>query len=151
MENETANYLIRRVICKSFSIPASYLDVSHEKLFSGQLPVKLIVGLVDKTVQNGDSKRNPFKFQHFLSRNSESAWTDNSTVRFQTAEAGILSPANTSPRIRTYFGGTNKINWDEGNDISRSNYANEYALLAYDLTPDLAENNHMNLSRQKAV
>ena len=36
LENGTAKYPIRRVICKSFTVPAGYLDVSHEKLFSGQ-------------------------------------------------------------------------------------------------------------------
>jgi hypothetical protein len=49
------------------------------------------------------------------------------------------------------FGGTNKINRDEGNDLSRSNYSNGYALYAYDLTPDLGEDDHLNLMRQGSV
>jgi hypothetical protein len=65
LESGTAKYPIRRVICKSFTIPAGYLDVSHEKLFSGQLPVRLIVGLVDNRAYNGDRQRNPFNFQYF--------------------------------------------------------------------------------------
>lgn len=36
-------------------------------------------------------------------------------------------------------------------DISRTDYANGYALYAYDLTPDLAENDHVNLTRQGTV
>ena len=35
LENGLAKYPIRRVVCKSFTIPTGYLDVSHEKLFSG--------------------------------------------------------------------------------------------------------------------
>jgi len=46
MERGTAKYPIRRVVCKSFAIPQHYLDVSHEKLFSGQLPTRLVIGLV---------------------------------------------------------------------------------------------------------
>ena len=34
LENSTAKYPIKRVVCKSFQIPESYLDDSHEKLFS---------------------------------------------------------------------------------------------------------------------
>jgi hypothetical protein len=49
------------------------------------------------------------------------------------------------------FGGTNKINRDEGNNIDRSDHAGGYALYAYDLTPDLAENDQVNLSRQGTV
>jgi hypothetical protein len=61
----TVKYPIRRVTCKSLTIPAGYSDVSHEKLFSGQIPVRLIIGLVDNRACDGDRKRNPFNFQHF--------------------------------------------------------------------------------------
>jgi len=47
LENGTAKYPIRRVICKSFTIPQNYRDVSHEKLFSGQLPTRVVIGLVN--------------------------------------------------------------------------------------------------------
>jgi hypothetical protein len=46
------------------------------------------------------------------------------------------------------FGGTNNIHRDEGNDVDRSDYAGVYALYAYDLAPDLAENGIVNWSRQ---
>ena len=36
LERGTAKYPIRRVVCKSFTVPQNYLDVSHEKLFSRQ-------------------------------------------------------------------------------------------------------------------
>jgi hypothetical protein len=47
------------------------------------------------------------------------------------------------------FGGTNKMNRDEGNNIDRSDYAGGYALYVFDLTSDLAENDQVNLPRQK--
>jgi hypothetical protein len=50
-----------------------------------------------------------------------------------------------------WFDGTNKINSDEGNNIDRSDHAGGYALYAYDLTPDLAENDQVNLSQQGTV
>jgi hypothetical protein len=49
------------------------------------------------------------------------------------------------------FGGTNKINRDESNGISRTDFSNGYALYAYDLTPDLGEDDHVNLTRQGTV
>jgi len=36
LERSPAKYPIRRVVCKSFTILQNYLDVSHEKLFSGR-------------------------------------------------------------------------------------------------------------------
>jgi hypothetical protein len=42
-----------------------YLDVSHEKLFTGQLPSRLVIGCVDNTSFKGDVSKNPFNFKHF--------------------------------------------------------------------------------------
>ena len=54
LEHSPAKYPIRRVVCKSFTIPQNYLDVSHEKLFSGQLPTRTVIALVDNRAYNGD-------------------------------------------------------------------------------------------------
>ena len=149
LESGTAKYPIRRVICKSFTVPAGYLDVSHEKLFSGQLPVRLIVGLVDNRAYNGDRERNPFNFQHF-SLTEIAIYLDGQLHGLKPLELDFTA----GRYIAAYaglFGGTNKINRDEGNDVSRPDFANGYALYAYDLTPDLAEDDHVNLARQGTV
>jgi hypothetical protein len=65
LEKRTAKCPIRREICKTFTVPAGYLDVSHEKQFSAQLPVRITVGLVDNRAYNSEPERNPFNFQHF--------------------------------------------------------------------------------------
>jgi hypothetical protein len=49
------------------------------------------------------------------------------------------------------FGGTNKMNSDEGNDIPLFDYAGVYALFGYDSTPYLAEDDHLNQTRQGTV
>jgi len=65
MEQGTAKYLIRRAVWTSFTILQLYLDVSHEILFSDQLPTRLVIGLVTNRAFNGDAESNPFNFQHF--------------------------------------------------------------------------------------
>jgi len=62
LESGMAKYSIRRVVCKTFTIPTGYLDVSQEKLFSGQLPSRLILGCINNRAFNGDLERNPFNF-----------------------------------------------------------------------------------------
>jgi len=64
-QHGTAKYPIKRVVCKTFTVPIGFFDVSNEKLFSGQLPARLVVGLVDNEAFNGVFARNPFEFQHF--------------------------------------------------------------------------------------
>jgi len=39
------------------------MDVTHEKLFSGQL--RIVVGLVHNEAFNGDLGSNPFNFKHY--------------------------------------------------------------------------------------
>ena len=56
--------------------------------------------------------------------------------------------------IRGYnslFAGTGKLCKDEGLYIDREDYANGYALYAFDLTADLGEDDHFSLLRQGSV
>ena len=64
LECEPAKYPICRVVCKSFTVPQHYLGVSHEKLFSGQLPTRIVIGLVTNCAFSGHAQANPFNFQH---------------------------------------------------------------------------------------
>jgi len=50
LETATAKYPIKRVVCTSFQVLANYLDGSHEKLFTGQLPTRIVIGLVDNSI-----------------------------------------------------------------------------------------------------
>ena len=150
MERGTAKYPIRRVVCKSFAIPRQYLDVSHEKLFSGQLPTRVVIGLVTKQAFNGHAESNPFNFQHF-NLSEIALYLDGQQ---QHAIRPIQPDYENGLYIRAYdslFGGTGKLCKDEGLYISREDFANGYALYAFDLSADLGEDDHFNLVRQGSV
>ena len=49
------------------------------------------------------------------------------------------------------FAGSGKLQKDEGNDITREDYAGGYSLYCFDLTPDLAEDDHLNLIKDGSV
>jgi hypothetical protein len=150
LERANAKYPIRRVVCKTFTVPAGYLDVSHEKLFSGQLPTRMVVGLVRNDAFNGALAYNPFNFQHF-SLSEIAVYVDGQ----QQQCVRPLHPNFADEQyISSYvglFSGTGKLNKDDGNNIERSEFAKGYALYAFDLSPDLAEDDHFNLSRQGGV
>ena len=65
LENATAKYPICRVVCKTVTVPIGYRDVSHEKLFSRQLPTRIVIGLISTEGFNGAFTRNPLNFRHF--------------------------------------------------------------------------------------
>ena len=61
---------------------------------------------------------------------------------------------NNNQYIQAYmslFSGTGKENRDEGNNIAREDYPNGYALYAFDLSPNLAEEGHFSLTKQGTV
>lgn len=147
LERANAKYPIRRVICKTFTVPTGFLDVSHEKLFSGQLPSRLIVGMVRNDALNGNVSRNPFNFQHF-NLNEIAVYVDGQ-------QQHCIKPMHpdfvNGQYINSYlslFSGTGKLGRDEGNFIDRIEYAEGYTLFAFDLSPDLAEDDHFNLMKQ---
>jgi hypothetical protein len=65
LEKANAKYSINRVEVKSFSIPSQSLDVTQENIFMGQLPTRVIIGLLDNDAYNGSYKKNPFNFKNY--------------------------------------------------------------------------------------
>jgi len=150
LERSPAKYPIRHVVCKSFTIPQYYLDVSHEKLFSGQLPTRIVIGLVDNRAYNGDRQRNPLNFQHF-NLNEIVVYFDGQQ---QHAVRPVQPDCGHGLYTRAYnsmFAGPGKLCKDEGLYISREDYSAGYALYAFDLTADLGEEDYFSLVRQGSV
>jgi len=150
LERGTAKYPIHRVVCKSFTIPQNYLDVNHEKLFSGQLPTRLVIGLVDNRAFNGNRELNPFNFQHFNLHEIGLYLDGQQQHAIRPIEPNFVD----GQYIRAYntiFAGTGKLGSDEGLFVSREDYGNGYTLYAFDLTTDLREDDHFSLVRQGSV
>jgi len=126
LENSTAKYPIKRVVCKAFTIQQTCLDANYEKVFLGQLPSRIVVGLVDNRVFNRDRTRNPFNFQLF-DLSDISLYLDGQQ---QHALKPIQPNFGNGLYVRAYntlFAGTSKFNHDERNHISREDFAEGYA------------------------
>ena len=109
-----------------------------------------MVGLVSNQAFNGHLESNPLNFKHY--NLSEIALFLDGQQQF--ALKPIQPDYANGLYIRAYeslFTGTGKQFRDEGLYISREDYANGYALYAFDLTADLGEDDHFNLVRQGNV
>ena len=130
-----AKYPIRRVVSKSFTIPQGSFDFTHENIFNGQNPTRVIIGCVDNDAYNGTYKKNPFNFKNYDIKN----------IRlYLDGQEQNIRPINTNFDNNQYilgyhslFSGTNKLFADEGIDINREEYPSGYTLFAFDLTADL--------------
>ena len=149
LEVGNAKYPVRRVICKTFTVPRGNLDFSQENLFTGQLPTRLVIGCVDNDSYNGDYDKNPFNFKHY-NLNQIKVYLDGQHQHIRPLEPNFANNHFVGAYM-SLFSGTGKVQRDEGNDISREDYPGGYALYAFDLTPDLAEEGHFNLVKEGSV
>ena len=146
LERMTAKYPVCRVETKVFSIPRGNMMANQENLFLGQLPKRLVIGMVENTAFNGHKDKNPYNFHHFdvdyLALN----------VDGKQVPAKPLTPNFTDDLCtRSYaslFTGTGFMGHDRGNQISLEEYSKGFTLFAFDLTPDLDEGGHFHLLKQ---
>jgi hypothetical protein len=149
VEQSNMKYPLHRVICKSFTIPRGNLDFSHENLFSGHLPTRIVLGLVENSAYNGSFDRNPFNFKHFDLAQLK-IFVDGQQMNLRPLDLDF-EHHNYVQGYMSLYEGTGKFGRDEGLDITRYDFANGYALYAFDLTPDLAENDHIQLQREGTI
>lgn len=154
LELGTAKYPIRRVECITYTIDAGTMSHDKDNLFTGQLPKRLVLGMVLNTSFNGTINSNPFNFSHFTVNYIELI-ADGKQVLGKPLQPIFGTGANDPDAyIESYaslFMGTETMYRDEGNDISREEYKSGFSLFAFDLTPDLEEAGHVQLIKQGIV
>ena len=108
------------------------------------------MGLVESAAFNGGHKKNPYNFQNFnvsflgITINGEEVPLKALQLSFAAATPRYIEAYN------TLFSGTGKMFYDEGNDISREDFANGYAIYAFNLTPDMCgSSDHFNVGQRE--
>ena len=146
LERMSAKYPLCRVETKVFSVPKHNMMANQENLFLGQLPNRMVIGMVENTAFNGDKDKNPYNFKHF-DVNYLALHVDGKQI-----PAKPLTPKfDDKLCTRSYaslFTGTGFMGHDRGNQISPDEYADGFTLFAFDLTPDLDEGGHFHLVKQ---
>jgi hypothetical protein len=138
-----ACYPIKRTKVSKYSISTTGQSFS-ETIYQGVLPSRVVIGMVLNKAFMGNNIENPFNFQHF------------NLAKLSLSSSGVLSPYkealefdfnnnNYMNGFRTLFDGIDKA--ETGNNISRSDYPNGYALFAFDFTPDMCSSHHFNLQK----
>ena len=146
LEKGTAKYPIRPVDCKVYSIPQGAMSHTHENLFLGTLPKRLILWYIDNNAYNGEYSKNPFNAKN-NAINFLAIYVDGRQVPAKPLQPNF----ETGSYIRSYvnlFSATGKQAQDEGNDLSRDDFGQGYTFFGFDLTPDGCDGCCFHLTRK---
>ena len=131
--NGPVSYPITRVKIKEDVITAGVKSFNLPNFVSGELPQKIIVGIVTNEAVNGDYTKNPFNFQHF--NLSQFTLSVNNSVHNGTPLDFDFANDQFESGYWSLFEATGKKFRDDGILIERDDYKGGYALYAFDISP----------------
>ena len=131
LQHGTAKYPLRCVEVKSFTVLTGNRSITKENLFLGQLPKRMVVGVVDNDAYHGVITKSLFDFKH-NSINFMTFYRDGVKIPSKP-----LQPDFTNDHfVRSYvclFTQTGEYYRDTENAIWREQYKDGCALFAFDL------------------
>lgn len=140
---------INRVDVKIISIPTDMQTKMLDNLYIGQMPKRLILGMVTSAALNNSPTKNPYNFQHFNHNNvllTSDSHTHILPIKSDFSKSLYLQA------YRSLFESCGIFFSDTGNNITRKEYPDGFALIGFDLTEDLsASDNHLSLPRQGSL
>ena len=125
----TAKYPLRPVDCKVYAIPQGAMSHTHENLFLGTLPKRIILWCIDNDAYNWNYAKKTFDAKN-NAINFLAVYVDG-----RQAPAKALQP-NFENRsyIGSYvnlFSATGKHAQDKGNELTRDDFGNGYTFLRF--------------------
>lgn len=146
LEKFTAKYPIRRVDMKSMRINTGSYNAPTSALFTGQLPRRVVIGLVDSEAFHGVMNKNPLNFVHA-----------------NVSEISVCAAGQTFPSIPLQMNYGKKLYMrafvnlfetmhltrsNQGNEITYKAFPNGFCLYGFDLTPDADDGSYWQLIKE---
>ena len=142
-------YPINKVETQFFSITPGRQSERINLIPNRQEPKRLLLTLVEHTAKNGSYTQSPFAFKHFhlssigLTVSGHSVPNKPIRINYETGEY-VQAYMYFQTNVGKAFSG-------EGNCITRKQYANGFAVYAFDLTGDLCEGSDVHLIKNSTT
>ena len=145
LKDKTAKYPYVRTEMKTFKISRELQMKVADNIYNGVQPKRVVIGFLRDTALAGTITENPYNYENFgISK----------LVLYSAGQQfpqNVLQPdfTNVGGSVVSYsslYSGSGIHYGDEGNDISRLDYAKGYTFWSFDFTPDLsaASGSHWN-------
>ena len=149
LQHFTAKYPVKRVEMKTMHIAAGRQECPQTPLFNGQIPRRIVLGLVRFESYVGAQNRSPFNFQPF-SMTELSLSAGGKTVPFKPLTMDFPNNRCTRAFVQL-FEGLGIADENKGNGINLNRFKSGSTLFAFDLSPDEDDGGHWDLVRDGAV
>lgn len=137
LEKVNAKYHLTKTEVKVINIQEGNRTVTKDNIFLGELPKRVIIGMVDDAAMSGDFKKNPFEMKH-----NHLTYLSTSINGQQIPSQPLRPNFDKGEYARAYmslFSANGNLYKDNGIDLTRNEYANGYTLFAFDLSPSVGE------------
>lgn len=140
LEITQANYPIDRVDIRTRSVAAGLSSLSWHNTYQGQIPNKVVIGIVNNSAYVGNFAENPFNFAHHSVRkvgvyvDGESLPGKPMTLNF---DKGLYLEG-----YKSLFDVAGTFGTDDGTDITRKDYKNGYSLFGFDISQSYCRGGH---------
>lgn len=146
LKEVNAKYPVVRSELKFYTRAAAMSDLSEPNIINGgELPRRVIIGLLSTQSFNGSIQGNPFNFKNFKARSVKLKLSSRDSPYGEIEldyENDIILPG-----YMTLFRATNMWGGDHSNHISPDDYKNGYALYCWNLTGDESDGNSFQLAQ----
>ncbi|KAK3082480.1 hypothetical protein FSP39_001881 [Pinctada imbricata] len=140
---QPALYPYRRSDIKCFAIPAGQFHMNVDDVFQGEVPERLVVGLVSSQAYSGSYTKNPFNFAHFNCCFS-ALYVDGKSVPTTPFEPNFKENNFVSSYL-SLFGTNGAMSEENEMRLTRDDYAKGFCLYVFDINRAYDSENNLPL------
>lgn len=146
LESTNAKYSFTKTEVKMVSIPKGQVNFTWDNCVNGVRPIHCVIGFVNSLAVSGSLTLSPWNFKPYdlgqLTLSLDGLPVGGNPVRLNFDKSGGLTTISAFVNL---FETSGKWMADSGNDLHREDFANGFALYAFDVEPQFLSGHYLHL------